>query len=256
MNSKDLVICPLILGEVDGSTMLDTLWSLCTEPRPVRIPILAFLIKGEECPIIVDTGFRYTEHGETLATSRPHRIKAEWDLAEQIKNQGVKPEDIKYVVLTHLHYDHCGNCNIFPNAKLIIQRAELQEAAAPLTTQASDIVLRTLFYDRKDIATIVNDLWDQIVLIDGDEEIIPGVKCVLFKNSHTPGSQAVYVETKKGTAILLGDIARNVELNIKAAVPPGLYYDLRSMQAALAKIRKDGKVFYPGHDYSVFDNLD
>jgi len=181
----------------------------------------------------------------------PHRARSEWDLVSQLKALRVEPEEIRHIVLTHLHYDHTGKCDLFPNAKIIIQKSELEEAAAPIITENLEIGGRALFYDRKDLAMIVDDLWDRVVLIDGDEEIVPGVRCKLFRNSHTPGSQAVYVDTPGGTSILLGDIARNVELNIEKQVPPGLYYDLRSMQATLATLRKDGRFFYPTHDYGV-----
>jgi len=251
MSGKGLEIYPINTGEADVKKMLDIFWSLSTETGTVTVPLLAFLIKGAEVPILVDTGFSNPERAMEIMRLGPHRTKPEWDLAEQLKKQGLKPEDIQYVILSHLHYEHCGKCNIFPNAKFIIQKAELDEAAAPLAPAALDVGGKALFYDRQDIAIIVGELWDRVVLIDGDEEIVPGVKCVLYRNSHTPGSQAVYVETEGGTAILLGDIARNVQLNIEQQIPPGLYYDLRSMQAALAKLRKDGKFFYPAHDYEV-----
>jgi glyoxylase-like metal-dependent hydrolase (beta-lactamase superfamily II) len=186
----------------------------------------------------------------------PNRTKPEWDLAQQLRKYAVEPEEIKYLILTHLHFDHCGKCDIFPNAKIIIQKAEIQEAAAPLAPEALEIGGKGLFYDRQDVAMLVDELWNRVVLIDGDEEIVAGVKCVLFENSHTPGSQAVYVDTPAGTSILLGDIARNVHLNIEQQIPPGLYYDLRSMQATLARLRKDGRFFYPTHDYDVLHKFE
>ncbi len=246
-----LEIVPINTGEADVKKMLDIFWSLSTETGVVTVPILTFLIKGAEVPILVDTGWREPERAMTVMKLGPHRAKPEWDLAKQLKTHGVKPEEIKYVILTHLHYEHCGKCDIFPNAKIIVQKTELEEAAAPLAPQNLEVGGKALFYDRPDSARIVSDLWDRVILIEGDEEIVPGVKCILFKNSHTPGSQAVYVDTPGGTSILLGDIARNVYLNIEKQIPPGLYYDLRSMQATLAKLRKDGKFFYPTHDYEV-----
>jgi len=248
---KKLEIIPINTGEADVKKMLDIFWSLSKETGVVTVPILTFLIKGAEVPLLVDCGWREPERAMNVMKLGPHRAKPEWDLARQLKKHGVEPEEIKYLILTHLHYEHCGKCDIFPNAKIIIQKTELQEAAAPLAPEALEVGGKALFYDRQDIARIVSDLWDRVVLIEGDEEIVSGIKCILFKNSHTPGSQAVYVDTPGGTSILLGDIARNVYLNIEKQIPPGLYYDLRSMQATLAKLQKDGKFFYPTHDYEV-----
>jgi N-acyl homoserine lactone hydrolase len=251
-----LEIIPLNTGEADVKKTLDIFWSLSPETGLVTVPLLAFLIKGAEVPILVDSGLRDPERAMSVMKLGPHRTKPEWDLAQQLRKQGVQPEEIKYLILTHLHYEHCGKCEIFPNAKIIIQRSELQEAAAPLAPEALETGGRALFYDRPDVARIVGELWKRVGLIDGDEEIVPGVKCVLFKNSHTPGSQAVYVDTPGGTSILLGDIARNIVLNIEKQIPPGLYYDLRSMQATLARLRKDGTFFYPTHDYDVLHNFE
>ncbi len=250
MRSK-LQIIPINTGEADVKKTLDIFWSLSMETGVVTVPLLTFLIKGAEVPILVDSGLRDPERAMSVMKLGPHRTKPEWDLARQLRKQGVEPEEVKYLILTHLHYEHCGKCEIFPNAKIIIQRTELQEAAAPIAPEALETGGRGLFYDRQDVALIVGDLWNRVMLIDGDEEIVGGVRCVLFKNSHTPGSQAVYVDTPGGTSILLGDIARNVHLNIEKQIPPGLYYDLRSMQATLARLRREGTFFYPTHDYDV-----
>jgi glyoxylase-like metal-dependent hydrolase (beta-lactamase superfamily II) len=249
--NRNLKIVPINTGEADVKRMLDIFWSLSTETGVVTVPILTFLIQGAEAPILVDTGFREPENAMKIMKLGPHRARPEWDLVQQLINMGVQPEEIRYILLTHMHYEHCGKCHLFPNAKIIVQKSEMQEAAAPLAPQNLEVGGKALFYDRQDVATITNELWDRVILIDGDEEIVPGVRCKLFRNSHTPGSQAVYVDTPGGTSILLGDIARNVRLNIELQIPPGLYYDLRSMQATLAQLLKDGRFFYPTHDYEV-----
>jgi glyoxylase-like metal-dependent hydrolase (beta-lactamase superfamily II) len=88
-------------------------------------------------------------------------------------------------------------------------------------------------------------------LIEGDAEILPGVQCILYANTHTPGSQAVYVQTAAGTAVILGDIARNVEMNIKQGIPPGLFYDLEAMRRAMLRIEHDATFALPSHDYDM-----
>ena len=88
-------------------------------------------------------------------------------------------------------------------------------------------------------------------LIEGDKEILPGVHSVLYANTHTPGSQAVYVQTASGTAIILGDIARNVEMNIMQGIPPGLFYDLEATRRAMLRIERDATFALPSHDYEM-----
>ncbi len=231
--------------------VLDAFWSLSREKSLVSVPITAWLLvpqHGGE-PILVDTGFRDAERCVQLQGLGPHRSKPEWTLKAQLSKYGYSLEDIPTVIFTHLHYDHAGGCGLLPRAKIIIQRTELQAAAVPMVSRELDFGGGALFYDRKDIAELIDPLWSRVHLIDGDEEIAPGVRCVLFSNTHTPGSQAVYVRTSAGNAVILGDIARKVELNVNKGIPPGLFYDLEAAYRAMKKIKRDADFVLPSHDY-------
>ena len=110
---------------------------------------------------------------------------------------------------------------------------------------------KSLFYDRADIAELVDPLWDRLELIEGDVELGPGLDCVLYADSHTPGHQCVYVATTNGTAAIVGDIARKVDLNIEKAIPPGIYYDLEKMRRALDDIGRRADIVLPTHDWDT-----
>ncbi|MFC3340854.1 N-acyl homoserine lactonase family protein [Paenibacillus abyssi] len=251
MQRFDWRIYPLIVGEADVPQVLDAFWSLTREKSLVSVPIMAWLLmpmfEGE--PILVDTGFRDADRCMKIQGLGPHRMNPEWTLETQLSKHGLKPEDIKTVILTHLHYDHAGGCALLSHAKFIIQRTELQAAAAPMVSPQLDFGGGALFYDRKDIADLIDPLWPRVQLIEGDEEVAPGVTCVLFANTHTPGSQAVYVQTSRGNAVILGDIARKVDLNINKGIPPGLFYDLEATYRAMKQIKKDADFILPSHDY-------
>ena len=73
---------------------------------------------------------------------------------------------------------------------------------------------------------------------------------MLYADSHTPGHQCVYVATTNGTAAIVGDIARKVDLNIEKAIPPGIYYDLK-MRRALADIGRRADIVLPTHDWDT-----
>jgi N-acyl homoserine lactone hydrolase len=181
----------------------------------------------------------------------PHSCTPEQTLPAQLALHGVKPADVKILILTHLHYDHCGNCAQLPNARIVVQRSELMAAAAPMGPAAVPIGGKSLFYDRADIAELVDPLWDRLELIEGDVEVCSGLDCVLYADSLTPGHQCVYVKTDKGVAAIVGDIARKVELNIEQAIPPGIYYDLEKMRRALADIARRADVVLPTHDWDT-----
>jgi len=242
---------PLMVGEAEVGRALDVFWSLTKESGRVAVPILAFLIEGGPEPILVDTGMRDPQRAMEVHRLGPHRTRPEWSLAARLRKHGLDPGDIGVCLLTHLHYDHAGGVEQLPNARFVVQRTELMAAAAPIGPPELEIGSRDLFFDRKDVATIVDPLWDRVELLEGDAEIFPGIHCVMYPNSHTPGSQVVYVDTEEGTVAIVGDMVRKVDLNVEKAVPPGLFYDLEAMRRALADIKRRADRIYPAHDPAI-----
>ena len=171
----------------------------------------------------------------------------------QLARHGYAPEDIKFVHLTHLHYDHAGGCNLLPNARFVLQRTELMAAAAPMGPEQLAIGGKGLFFDRADVADLVDPLWSRVDLMEGDYEPYPGIRCVLYANSHTPGHQCIYVETADGIVAIIGDIARKLDLNIEKEILPGIYYDLDSMRRALIDIKSRADAILPPHDWNVLE---
>jgi len=244
---------PLLLGEADVGCALDVFWGMNRDQGRVTVPILAFLIEGARHPILVDAGMRSAERAVTIHRLGPHRLPRGMSLPEQLAKHGIKPEEVGTVVLTHLHYDHCGGCELLPNARIIVQRTELAAAAAPMGPRTLEIGSRELFYDRKDVAAMVDTLWERVELIEGDCELFDGIECILYPNSHTPGSQCVYIKTLEGVVGCVGDMVRKVDMNIRKAIPPGIYYDLEQMQRAMRDIAQRGDIIYPAHDPLVLE---
>lgn len=245
-------IRPLLLGEAEVPNVLDVFWSLSTDRARSNVPIIGFLIEGApQGPIVVDCGMRDPKRAIEIHRLGPHTCSAEQSLRSQLNRHGIEPEAVKTLILTHLHYDHAGGCAQLPNARIVIQRTELMAAAAPMGPSGLEIGGKSLFYDRADVAELVDLLWDRVDLIEGDLDLFPGISCVLYADTHTPGHQCIYVHTAKGTAAIVGDIARKVDLNIRQAIPPGIYYDLEKMRRALADIARRAKIILPAHDWDT-----
>ena len=211
----------------------------------------SWYIKGSDRPIIVDTGLSkdlYAEYGWEVWE------EPSWDLVKHLQRLNVKPDDVGYIIHTHLHFDHCAQDHLFPNARIIVQRRELEAAAVPRIPKGMTDRSRScfmLFYDRQVVSKFVGEFWSRLILLDGEEEIVPGVKCVPL-GGHTPGGQAIYVETDKGRAIITGDVCY-IYANIEQDIPVGYYYNLEDSIKALSKLRKDGKFILPGHDPAILD---
>lgn len=237
-----LEIHPLTLGEivVDSSFVV---WGF-NQGEKRRIPFTSYLITGGEHPILVDAGARDVDairremHFETTQS-------AEQTLEVGLARHGLTPDDIGTLVLTHLHVDHTGYVDRLPNARIKVQRRELQYAAAPHFPPG--------FFDPTDVAKLIGPLNGQVDLLDGDAEIAPGVRTILT-GGHSPAHQMVYVDLDSGLAILTGDnvYAKRPALDID--FPPGLVHDLADTMNAIARIKAEGVHVLPSHDPTVYED--
>jgi glyoxylase-like metal-dependent hydrolase (beta-lactamase superfamily II) len=236
-----LAIHPLNLGEVEVDFSF-VAWGT-NQGRRLWIPTTAYLITGAEAPIVVDASFRDAAQF-TAASGVPARRSGEQTLVAQLAGHDLEPADVGYLVNTHLHHDHTGLIDEMPNAKILVQRAELQYAAAPLFPFP--------FYDRVDVPKLVGASWDRVELLDGDEELFPGIRAVVT-GGHSPAHQVLYVDVPSGTAIVAGDVAYRVDVNVKRQVPMGYFVSLEDVMAALRRVARDGDHVLPSHDSAVYD---
>jgi len=146
--------------------------------NPAVFPILVFCLEEGERRILVDTG-------------APDPAL----LSHALAQIGVQPSDIDTVILTHLHFDHCANTELFPTARFIVQRKEWEYAHDPVISQRS-------IYDPELIGMVGER---NLVLVEDNYEVAEGVALHLVPG-HTPGQQAVSVSTVAGTYVLAGDL--------------------------------------------------
>lgn len=152
------------------------------------LPVLMFLIESEDGEqIIVDGGYTYAPF--TIKEKR----SPEWEVPTVLKNNGVDPDAIKTVIVTHLHHDHAGHLRLFKNAKYFVQEKELSEAYNPPGPVAPG-------YCQEDWL----DLVPKFQLIDGDFMLRDGLQ-LIHAPGHTAGLQAIAVNTSKGRAVMFSD---------------------------------------------------
>jgi glyoxylase-like metal-dependent hydrolase (beta-lactamase superfamily II) len=169
----------------------------------VTLDLNVFLIKASGKNILIDTGM-----GNALTEKQKKLFGIEKDsqLENELSNLGLKPEDIDYVILSHLHSDHAGgivNLNQngektpqFPKAKHIVQKKEWELALEPDERTAA-----TYFVDNLKLLEKEN-LWQ---LVEGEVEILPEIK-VLNSGGHTGGHQAVLISSNKEKILYPGDV--------------------------------------------------
>jgi len=204
-----------------------------------EFPLIAWYLEGEH-RILVDTGGSAPDSvaGRKAA---PYKRTPEQEIDRALAAIGVSPEEIDYVILTHLHWDHAGNNHFFKHAPMYCQKSEIDGLRIPENASKG--------YDHDYISGFDYEL------VDGDQQLFDGIS-VMLTPGHTPGMQCVIVDTKEGKAILSGDLI-TVEESL-AYEPPRfnalLYIDAASAMAqrSLDRVLSLSRHILPGHDPAVF----
>ena len=224
-----------------------------------RDPVHCWLVRGEGVNILVDSGM-----ADIATITQRLRIEG-WGgghaaLSAALAAEGLRPDDIQLVVLTHLHFDHADNLDFFPNACVVVQRRELHAAVDPVPSQR-------IFYWKSTINNLLaRKRPGQLRLIDGDFQLLPGIK-LLFVPSHTEGMQVVVVDTAKGRAALVSDLGDHYRYWFPAdpratAQPQRSLSDAfltgnirseseRDWQAAMRRVAENSDIVVPAHDFRI-----
>ena len=116
----------------------------------------------------------------------------------QLQRLDIDPARVRYIVLSHLHFDHAGGLHQVPNATIVVQRREWE--AGFNDELATKYFLRRRFFD----------LGHQIKLIDGEHDLFgDGAVTCIPSFGHTPGHQSLRVRGNQGDVILVGDACYN-----------------------------------------------
>ena len=203
------------------------------------IDCFVWVLKSGSEIILVDTGF---DLDEAKRRSRPILREPQKALGAL----GINPEDIKKVIITHLHFDHAGSLKDFPNAKFYLQSSEIAFATGPCMCED---ILR-MPYTGEHICDIVRYLYSgKVIFSDGDMEISPGVT-VHSVGGHSRGLQAVRVKTLVGWLCLASDASHLYE-NFMARKPFPIVVDLQDAFKGYDKIQRlatEQSLVIPGHD--------
>ena len=205
-----------------------------------------WVITGDHDPVVVDAGI-------SPKLAREKSLNGYVSPVEVLRRMDMKANEIRHVILTHLHWDHADGISLFPNATVYVQEREYR-----FWTE-DPIALRPPFQHvySQDITLHLKKLEasGQLRLIKGDKEILPGITCLLAPG-HSVGLQAVAVETEKGTAILGSDCAHTFR-NYKEDWPSTLITDLVAWMKSYEKLRKrcgSMDLLFPGHDTKMREN--
>ncbi|MGC4891584.1 N-acyl homoserine lactonase family protein [Micromonospora sp. DT227] len=242
-------IVPVRVGRAPGIRRADLLWG--QHPgETVESPHIIWVVRDDRGDVtVLDTGSPDAEW--VTRHHRPFERTAEEEPAVALAAAGVDPAAVRTVVLSHLHYDHCGNNHLFPNAEFVVQRSEVAYAIAPYPVHQAAYEAPALGFTPRWLATM-----DRTRLIEGDVTLRPGLR-LLHIPGHTPGMTALVVDTAAGRYALAGDHCAQFE-NWRGAgpyrvVPSRTHVNLADYYRSFDRLAEHADVVLPGHDMRVFD---
>jgi glyoxylase-like metal-dependent hydrolase (beta-lactamase superfamily II) len=216
------------------------------DSHDVPMPLFYYVwaIVNSQRTFILDTGF-----DEKAAQNRKRKLFK--PVGEGLKAMGLDPNNIKDVIISHMHYDHAGNDGLFPNAKFHLQDCEMAYATGRCMCHK---LLRTPF-EATDVAAMIHRVFqDRVTFHDGNEEIAPGLSVHLI-GGHSKGLQAVRVRTRRGWVVLASDVAHfYAHLEHRRVFPST--HNLEAVLEGYNKVEalaSSKQHVVPGHDPLVLD---
>ena len=221
----------------------------------IKIPVPVFLLDTTEGYVMIDTGMNPQViddpvpcWGEWLAQDVPVHMTTENDFRTVFEKMGVKLDDIKYIINTHMHHDHLGGNRFFPNATHIVQKEEYRFAICPDDGFSARYTLHS-------------DLPEQLnwKLIEGECEVLPGI-VLIPTPGHSPGHQSILLKDVPGVGNLVycGDAVYMKE-NWEKEIGPGICWNPPLAIKSMLKLKQiaeltDSYVFV-SHDWDYFNTL-
>jgi len=172
----------------------------------ITIPVTSFLVQHARGLVLFDTQLdpaSYDEdpaevYGAGLQGVINLRSRSEQRLDRQLKGLGFSVSDITHVIVSHLHFDHCGGARLFPEARFYAGAGEMRHAYWPEPAGAG-------FFRVEELLPLRDFKWTEL---DNDHDLFgDGSLTVLHTPGHTPGELSMLVRLPDRNVIITGDAA-------------------------------------------------
>jgi len=211
--------------------------------RRMDIAMSVWLLRGNGRIVLVDAGFyrdKFVQRWKPYDFATP---------AAALERVGIRPEEITDIIISHIHWDHADGADLFPKARVWIQKDEYDHHIGP-NGESRD---RAIDQDDAAMFTALARK-GRVELVKGDSvEIMPGIT-VFTGGKHTFASQYATVRTKSGTAVIASDNAylyENLDKHRPIAQTLDSLSNLRA-QERMMRLASSPRLIVPGHDPAVF----
>ncbi|MDR1685451.1 MAG: N-acyl homoserine lactonase family protein [Desulfovibrio sp.] len=219
--------------------------------KEFNVPVPFVLIDHPKGKVLFDTGNalevvdgKEAHWGGILAAYDPVMTKEQW-CVNAVRSLGISPDDIGFVILSHLHLDHAGGVGQFPKAKYIVQRDEIHYALTPDSFMRGAYIRKD--FDKQVDWFFLNGWEDDKFDLFGDGSIV-----TYFTPGHTPGHQSLMVNLPKTGKLFFAADSCYTDENIEKNLLPGLAWNFGDCERTMQRIRhlrdEEGARIVAGHD--------
>jgi glyoxylase-like metal-dependent hydrolase (beta-lactamase superfamily II) len=249
------------LQRLDGGAMFGVvpkpLWErriAADERNRIPLAMRCLLVETPDALILIDNGAGNKEDAKFVDIYGIENAGTPTRLEDAIRDAGFSPDDVDYVIDTHLHFDHAGGNTFrdgegrvrisFPRARYVVQRGEWEWAHL-----RNERIRASYLPDNFDPVHEAG-LFD---FVEGERELVPGVRLVPTPG-HTPHHQSVVLSSEGETACFLADL---VPTSAHLPLPWIMGYDveplvtLETKRQLLARAREEGWLLIFEHDPRV-----
>lgn len=243
MSQPNYEVYAVHLGSADRRAQ-DNFLTPDVHDGPMPLDFYIWVIRGDGRLIVVDTAF--SEHS---GARRNRRLLV--TPSNALKAMGHAPGDVKDVIITHLHYDHAGGLQDFPDAQLHIQDSEMSFATGRHMCHPQI----NHFFEVEDVVQMVREVYaGRVCFYNGEAELAPGVS-IHRVGGHTDGLQIVRIHTLRGWVVLASD-ALHYYANYNKNNPfPAIFNigDMLQGYQLIDRLADSRDHIIPGHDPLVRD---
>jgi glyoxylase-like metal-dependent hydrolase (beta-lactamase superfamily II) len=231
----------------------------------IWIPVPAFLVEHPSAgPVVIDTGFHPSVAEDPKISMGPmgarlytYRLTAAQAVDAQLRERGVDPADVQFVLMTHLHWDHASGVSQLAASAFVFDEREwapahrrtgfMQGYRAAQLEPADD------WRSVDQSAGVAHGPFERTLDVFGD-----GSVRLVSTPGHSVGHQSVLLRLGGGEVLVAGDAAYTLH-NVHDGVDPGIWVDGNAWHRSVAQIREfaqDGSLVICGHDPEQWPTLD
>lgn len=214
----------------------------------LMVPVPIWLIEGEDKTILIDTGLGDCD--EVMAMQGQYGIdyiatkSKDEEIVTALAQKGLKPEDIDLVALTHLHFDHIGNNELFTKARFVVQKDEVPFLVSPPP-------FATFYY--REWQHKLTSISDRLDTIEGNYRLSKNVELVKV-GGHAAGQMVVMVNTALGKVCIGSDFYYNYT-NIDRSWPMGPLWNVQQWIDNDRWVKSNCDIILPNHDFALFNRF-